>query len=348
MRTALCVEVRGNGCMCFASHQIGRTVRCADRRHIDPPRKSSNSRFVSKARRRRRCAHGCKFAVTPDPGVIEVNVHPSTAWKELTAKTLTSMREARQSRFGDRKNSCSTANTPARAAESRHRGRRDASGFPRCAARILLRSLITYWQNHPSLVPFSGTFIGLESPRVGRGADRFAVRTEIAFEQMDKMLKVRRRNAPWLVDRLLRNFLVDLTGNTHRAEFSIDKLLFTRYPTGRLGWSEPRSFEMPPHAQMSLTQHAAVARADREVLENVRSEQTDRAGARAARPVLCCRTSWQDMPCRVQGPSTAAAGYPEEIQTRAFPRIPLSALWGGVSGRGDRKCVGRLNLACAG
>ena len=196
--------------------------------------------------------------VTPDPGVIEVNIHPVTNWGELVEQHRVPVQ--RRIRVAPVRREVHDRRPP-----HRHRrrqplcdGRRHAGGQPVPAqARAAGQPAAVLAQPPVLSYLFSGMFVGptSQAPRVDEARNDQLYELEIAIEQIYKNREMHGQSMPpWLVDRTLRNILIDATGNTHRSEFSIDKMYSPDSATGRLGLLELRAFEMPPHPHMSSVQ----------------------------------------------------------------------------------------------
>jgi uncharacterized protein (DUF2126 family) len=192
------------------------------------------------------------FSVTPDPGVLEINLPPASNWVELEEIYTVLDEEARRNRLTAEKFQFDGGHISAGGGSHIVIGGATVLDSPILRRPDLLRSMLAFWQNHPALsFLFSGMYVGPTSqcPRVDEARLDTLYELEVSFGQLPS-----HDCPPYIVDGLFRNLLADITGNTHRSEFCVDKLFPPRGFGSQLGLLELRAFEMPPHMRMNLLQ----------------------------------------------------------------------------------------------
>ena len=196
------------------------------------------------------------FAVTPDPGVLEVNVPPTSSGR-AHAELLEVVFDAAL-RAGLTAEKYLLDGRPAGSGGGHHItvGAPTPLASPFLRRPALLASLITFAQHHPALsYLFAGLFVGptSQAPRVDEARQDTLPELELALDRAHAA-EAGAPTPPWLCDALFRHLLTDLTGSTHRTEISIDKLWDPQTPYGRQGLVELRCFEMPPHPRLATAQ----------------------------------------------------------------------------------------------
>ena len=249
---------------------------------------------------RRRWTTGLQhFKVTPDPGVIEVNLQPSANWQELVGNTTTLYDEARRSRLGTEKFMLDGRHTGTGGGNHIVLGgaapttARSSGGPIFCAVSLPIGTT-----GRRSRTCFPGCSSGRRARP--RGPTRPGTKASTSWRRPSARCP-KPHMPPWIVDRLFRNLLTDLTGNTHRAEFCIDKLYSpdsADRPAGAGGIPQLRDA-----AARADEPHAAIAGPRPWSPASGKSRTVSRwsAGARRCTTASCCRTS----SCRIFWRSSA-------------------------------------------
>jgi uncharacterized protein (DUF2126 family)/transglutaminase-like putative cysteine protease len=253
IRTALCVERREGTLFAFLPPSATAEEFLALVEAVDQARRATGVEVQLEGYPPPSSPLLSRLAVTPDPGVLEVNLPPRTSGRAHAALLDTVFEAGLHAGLHSEKWLLDGRLAGSGGGHHVTVGGPVPLESPLVRRPDLLASLITFTQHHPSLsFLFSGLFVGptSQAPRVDEARLDTLAELEIALAGAFRA----EAPDPWLGDLLFRNLLTDLTGNTHRAELSIDKLWDWRTPHGRQGVVEFRAFEMPPHPRLATAQ----------------------------------------------------------------------------------------------
>ena len=254
VRTALCVEPREDALWVFLPPLPSFARFCRLVEAIDAVRDEIGIDAALEGYPPPPSPDAFRFSVTPDPGVLEVNIPPSSSTIEYARRIEQVFAAALRSGLHSEKYLLDGRMAGSGGGHHITLGGPTPPESPFLRRPDLLASLLTFLQHHPSLsYLFAGLFIGptSQAPRVDEARHETLYELEIALA---RAFEPDAAPPAWLSDRLFRHLLVDMTGNTHRAEVSIDKLFDPATPHGRQGLIELRAFEMPPHPRMVIAQ----------------------------------------------------------------------------------------------